>query len=305
VARAHGDLPGADTAGFALELEPAQAGSYGLEVEGPNRQSEPLATLRLAGEAPPRLFFMHIAKAGGSTINRYFRSRFPAERAVQHLESSTAWRDDPARLLKADYLSGHVSLFSIDSRLDLSAYALVTVLREPLDQLVSHLSWVRRLAEPGEEERLALHPPYVQAFAARLAGCDFTRADAVSRLVESLSREERGLVDNCQVRYLTARSPDRVDASDLDLARRALPRFARIGLVDRLDAFLAGVARDMAWPLPGAFGRENVTPSFYGLEEPAPGVLEALEPLLAFDRELVAGVRESLAARWRPEATAD
>jgi hypothetical protein len=289
VSRVYADWPGADRPGFRLVLP--FPGSWTLLGEAQDGKREPLAELEWEDKGFQKLFFMHIAKAGGSSVNAYFSRQFAPDQARQHLESAPAWSSDPRSLERHDFLSGHVNSVAIDRHLSLDDFRRVTVLREPLEQLISHLAWIRRLAAPGEEERYEAHPPYVQAFADKLAMTDFSDPRALEALVDGLTREERGLVDNCQCRYLTDTVPDRVQAEHVPAAIERLGWFHHVGFVDRLDPFLAEVARAMAWPLPVTRARENVTREFFGLESPSDAQIAALGPLTRFDEEVLAAAR--------------
>jgi hypothetical protein len=289
VARAYADWPGAERPGFRLVLP--GPGTWTLLGEAPDGKREPLAQLEWEDKGFQKLFFMHIAKAGGSSVNAYFSRQFAPDEARQHLESDPAWSSDPRSLEKRYFLSGHVNSVAIDRHLKLEGFRRVTVLREPLEQLISHLAWIRRLAAPGEEERYAAHPPYVRAFADKLEMTDFSDPRALNALVDGLTREERGLVDNCQCRYLTDTVPDWVQAGHVSAAVERLGWFHHVGFVDRLDDFLAAVARAMGWPLPVKRGRENVTREFFGLASPSDAQIAALAPLTRFDELVLAAAR--------------
>jgi hypothetical protein len=289
VSRVFADWPGADRPGFRLVLP--GPGTWTLFGEGKAGNREALAEIDLDDDRRQKLFFMHIAKAGGSSVNAYFSRQFAPDEARRHLESDPAWRSDPSSLEQRCFLSGHVNSVAIDRHLALEGFRRVTVLREPLEQLVSHLAWIRRLAAPGEEERYEAHPPYVRAFADKLAATDLSDSGALEALVAGLTREERGLVDNCQCRYLTDTVPDWVRAEHVPAAVERLKWFHHVGFVDRLEAFLAEVARAMAWPLPVRMGRENVTREFFGLASPSAGQIAALKPLTRHDEAILAVAR--------------
>jgi hypothetical protein len=294
VARIYADWPGTRRPGFRLVLP--GPGVYALLGEDSDGGRELIGELELADTDKQRLFFMHIAKAGGSSVNAYFSRQFAPEEATRHLESDPAWSHDPRLLEQRFFLSGHVNSVAIDRHLKLDGFRRVTVLREPLEQLVSHLAWIRRLATRGEEERYEAHPPYVRAFADKLAATDFREPRALEALVDGLTREERGLVDNCQCRYLTDTVPVWVQEEHVPAAIKRLEWFDHVGFVDRLDDFLAEVARAMGWPLPVGGGRENVTREFFGLATPSADQRAALAPLTRFDEIVLA------AARGRPPA---
>ncbi len=170
VTRAYADWPGAGRPGFRLVIP--GPGVYTVLGESDDGEHTPVGSIELEATAGQKLFFMHIAKAGGSSVNAYFSRQFAPDEATRHLESDPAWRDDPRSLEQRYFLSGHVNSVAIDRHLSLEGFRRVTVLRAPMEQLVSHLAWIRRLAEPDEQERYAAHPPYVQAFADKLAAMD-------------------------------------------------------------------------------------------------------------------------------------
>ena len=66
------------------------------QVEGEHGQSERIGQLRLVPEEQPRLVFMHIAKAAGSTVNAYLASHYAKGSFLLHLESEKAWRSNPS-----------------------------------------------------------------------------------------------------------------------------------------------------------------------------------------------------------------
>ena len=291
-AEVHAACPGADRAGFEMSLSPPAPGTYWLAAVSEQGDAERFAEIRLVEEDQPRLLFMHIAKAAGSTVNRFLASHYAEGSYLLHIESEAAWRDDPGSLHKYDLLSGHVGLFALKRRFGTGGYRLVTVVREPFAQLTSHLAWVRRLSDPGEEQRFNRHPEYVQAFSRKLAGLDFTHVADLRRLIAGLSDVERQLVDNCQVRYFTrVENNASVTADDLLSAQGATTEFHRIGLAEDLEGFLSALAGDFGWPAPDRTARDNVTRNFYGLEQGGPEVRAALQPLARYDMQLYDFIR--------------
>lgn len=291
-AQVHATCPGADRAGFEMSLSPLAPGSYWLAAVSEQGQAERFAEICLVEEDQPRLLFMHIAKAAGSSVNRFLASHYADGSYLLHIESEATWRDDPGSLQKFDLLSGHVGLFALKRRLGEGRYRLLTVVREPMAQLTSHLAWVRRLSDPGEEHRFDRHPEYVQKFSRKLAGLDFTNAADLLQLTASLTDGERQLVDNCQVRYFTrVEDGASVTAEDLVAAQGATAEFYRIGLAEDLEAFLSAIAGDFGWPAPERAARDNVTRDFYGLEGGGPEIRAALQPLLRYDTQLYDFIR--------------
>ncbi len=281
-----------DAAGFQLTLDIPAPGQYVVEAKFKEGRVTPLAIIEIGEYESPKLVFMHIAKAAGSTVNSYFASQYPKSRYATHIESDNRWRKDPDYLQKFDFFSGHVGIFSLGRRFDLSRYYLVTVVREPFVQLSSHLAWIRKLSDPGEEHRLDRHPEYIRVFSDKLAKLDLSSPRDLKMLVQSLTEEQRQLVDNCQVRYFTrVELGQRVSSKNVRSAVKATGLFNRIGTADDLDQFLNDVADDMGWSVPPVIKKENVTRNFYGLENAGIRVRSALKPLVRYDIQLYDYIR--------------
>ena len=291
VATAHPEINHAATSGFEGQLALSQPGCYWIEVVQPDRVRIPIFRLSLSDPAtkPAKLMFMHIAKTAGSSMNRFIADSIGADRCAFHLEIDKRWRDPSGlrQLGEKVAISGHVTYRMFAERLDLAEYVKVTMLRNPLDHLISHLAFIRRLADPSQRTRLNGHTPAIQAFVAKLAALDFTDYNSVRDLVANLQPFERVLVENCQTRYLSHVPPVRpVDKHALNVARGALHKFDILGFTETIDVFLDSVASRMGWPRPKTAPRENLHPERYGIDATNPAIRAALQPLIHFDSAL-------------------
>lgn len=291
VAQLHARIRHAATCGFGGQLTLAEAGSYRIECAAADGHWLPLFTFSLRDPAlkPTRLMFMHIAKTAGTSVNRFLADNAGAANCAFHLEIDPRWRsaEGRARLANVAVISGHITYPALKRRLDCADYLKATVLRDPTEQLFSHLSFIRQLAEPSERQRLAGHTPSIQAFAAKLAATDFGSAEALAALVDGLLPEELMLVDNLQVRYLSAVAPgERVQQAHLEDARHALSEFEIVGFTDELGEFLGRIAGARGWPQPLAVPQENRQPARYGLETATAEIVAVLKPLLRYDEKL-------------------
>jgi hypothetical protein len=276
--------PNADQAGFSMDLETPAVGRYWLRAEGEQGQNLPFAELILEERTQPRLLFMHIPKAAGSTVNSYLASHYRKRRHEVHVESHPKWNRDDNYFRSLDFISGHVTLALLAKRLNLENYYKVTVVREPYAQLASHLAWVRKLSDPGEEVRFKNHPDYIQQFSRKLLAADFSKPRSIRKLVKSLTELEQRLVENCQVRYFAPVAAGKAASkADLTAAIQACQIFDRIGTTQTIDEFLRDVARDMGWAEPVQAGRENISRGYYGLDISRFRTRSALEPLVRFD----------------------
>ncbi|NTV94301.1 MAG: sulfotransferase family protein [Thiobacillus sp.] len=238
------------------------------------------------------IVFIHIAKAAGSTVNRYFLDRLGRERCALHIESDLAWRDDEARarlVTDKTFLSGHIMYREFRDKLDLGDCFTFTFLRDPRAQVVSHLAWIRRLAESAEAARLAAHPPYIARLAGKLAGLDLGNAGQMAGFVAGLGPEEHALLDNPQVRYLRGgRNQGPVNEGDVQSAKARLGRLDAFGVVEELQDGLAGIARALGLAPPATLPSENVQEDKYGMSAADPRLMAALHPLIRHDLELYA-----------------
>lgn len=303
VARRLGLAEGA-TPGFIVRLDGLDACTPQIEVHlcEPGR-SRPLARIGLESvelEIPRRVFYMHVAKTAGSSVNAFFADRLGAQNCALHVESDPRWRTSEglATLARLPFLSGHIRLREIRQKLPHAEYALVTTLREPLSHLMSHIAWIRSLSEPEARQRLLRHPEYVQRLSALMTELPLDRPEGLETLQQRMEPEARALLDNCQTRYLAAGTCGHgVQASDLASAIKGLHAFLVVGMADELDSFLAACAGQIGAAGPVAAPTENVAARHYGISAGTPGWAEAAEPLIRFDRQLVAAAQATTAAR--------
>ena len=279
--------PDAGRAGFEFSLTAPPTGNFELIAEFDNGKRTRLANIELVRSSQPKLLFMHIPKAGGSSVNRFLASHYARNRHAIHIESNPDWHADASEIRRLEFVSGHVPLPILARKLNLDDYFRITVLREPYSQLASHLAWVRRLADTGQEERFANHPAYAQKFAQKLKAADLSNPGALASLFAGLEEPEQRLVENCQVRYFCGPEPGRsVNKVDLDKALAACDEFDLIGIIPRLHEFLADVAMTMGWQAPGQRITENVSSTYYGLDPRNPELREAMKPLVRYDLQL-------------------
>ncbi|WP_428311564.1 hypothetical protein [Hydrocarboniphaga sp.] len=291
VAKAHPKIKHAASCGFGGHLPVTEEGSYRIECATAGQRWQPLFSFSLRDPArrPTQLMFMHIAKTAGNSVNRFLSDNAGAAHCVLHLEVDPRWRSSigRAQIAAMPVISGHITFPAFKRRLDAANYIKVTLLRTPLDHLISHLEFIRYLADPSQRQRLTGHAPTIQAFAAKLAATDFSSGEAVRGLVDQLLPEELMLVDNLQVRYLSAVAPGaRVQRAALNDARHALNEFDHVGLTEMIGDFLGGIAQRMGWPPPRYIPEENRNPGRGSIDPGIPEVRAALQPLIEFDQLL-------------------
>ena len=189
----------------------------------------------LQGELP-RVFFMHIPKTGGTTLNAFATQYYPQDKSAIHIEAS---HPDNYPQLGHDksYLAGHLTIQKIKQSFDISLFDLVTILRDPYRQLHSHLAWIRRIGADRSSGFFLKHEDCIQDLAIRLNESDLTSNSNLKAFVEQIEGFALDFFDNIQTRYFLDYRPEKVSAKDLQNATGNIKLFSVIGAAEKLEDF--------------------------------------------------------------------
>jgi glycosyltransferase involved in cell wall biosynthesis len=194
--------------------------------------------------ADRRAIFVHVPKTAGSTLLRVMEREYaPAPVAMlygnlsEKLEALRALGPGEQRKVRA--VAGHMAM-GLDHDLA-GASAYLTILRDPVERIISHYHYVRsRPHEPGH--------------ARAMEGID-SLDDYVRRSVFA------AIVNNGQTRLLGGDVGAMAQPADAAALERALAALTRpdvvVGVQDRFDEFLLLACRAFGWGLP-AYRNENV-----------------------------------------------
>lgn len=284
----HPDYYNSEAAGFNLAVPPSshcEDASVTLSLLLQNGEQIPIASI-LTGYAK-KIVYVHIAKTAGTSVNRFLTRHMDASEACLHLESNQDWNKATASFSRKTLLSGHITFSEFSRRLDLRDYYKIITLRNPIDQVLSHIAWIRKLCDEGQQTRYAAHPAYIQDLAIKMTWRDLGDPEQLYDLVSNLTDAEFRLLDNTQTRYLTASTnPAKITEIDLETAKSNLRCFDAIGFSHSLGDFFEKIARDMNWPPRLDIPFENVSTDKYGLDPANPEIIDNLKPLIQFDRQL-------------------
>nr|WP_253949147.1 sulfotransferase family 2 domain-containing protein [Mangrovicoccus sp. HB161399] len=194
------------------------------------------------------LFFLHIPKTAGSFVARLFADRLGSdacitfqEREVQHAVS----KGGPLSFLGHDFVSAHSPMATLRTAGVPHHYRIFTVLRDPLDRLVSHLNWLDRFNHGIDLHSHAALKRGMKDFVRSLAGLDPDSTADMRRLFTLDSLAKARMLFNIQSAMLFApRAGDILALTDLDslTAAQMHKRLSRLAFCATLDQFKQGLA---------------------------------------------------------------
>ena len=199
-----------------------------------------------------KIFYLHIAKTAGTSINHYIASHFPPSDSTVHIENDPMWpTDNKTHYQSKKFISGHISLVRFLQTYPSKQYYKFATFRKPIDHIISNLSWVRHLSDVGNEKFLHGHPSWAQEVSHRLSKIDFADIDQLSHFIANLSTFEKALFDNGQSRYLLAIPGSQlVNEQTNKMALKNMMRLDLIGITELYNETLAMLAHDLGWKIP-------------------------------------------------------
>ncbi len=211
---------------------------------------------------PRPLIFLHMPKAGGTTLEGIIKRQYAGGKSFRFTgsdENAAEFRTLPESERGAfDLLSGHV-YFGIHEHVP-TPCTYITMLRDPVERVVSLYHYVKR--SPG-------HYLHKFGFADRRDVEDFVRRPITAE------------IDNWQTRLLnpqpaTFQPPGSVDEAMLEIAMTNLrDHFAAVGVTGRFDETLVVLARTFGWS-DVSYERQNVTENRQAAEDLPESAVEAI-----------------------------
>ena len=191
---------------------------------------------------PPLVFFLHLPRTAGTTLARVIERQYTSEAILPLYDSSTGeelGRVPPARLDSLRAVVGHFYFGAHRFLGRPSTY--VTVLRDPVDRVISHYYFVR-----GYPTHYLHETARRMSLSEYVISCDL--AEPNNDQTRLLCGEYQGSV------------PDRCTHEMLPVAKKNLREHcAVVGLTEDFDRSLIVMKRVLGWSTP-FYVRQNVSP---------------------------------------------
>lgn len=236
-----------------------------------------------------KLFFLHIPKTGGESVNRVLGESIGP--GVLHAESYRS--RSFAGLLTGGYrfISGHLTNYEARSLLG-AEFRFATVVRKPEEHLISHIGWALHLNEPQNETRLRRHSSEVRQLCGYLRSYNLSEASSFERFVKDLPDVGHLFFNNCQTRYVSNR-PNKLQYTENDgkAAASDLYAFDCIGLFHDLESFVGSVGELVGSPMRLGSVKENVLGNRFGIGQ-FEAFPELVDPLVCADKILYEAAKD-------------
>lgn len=228
------------------------------------------------------LIFVHIPKTAGSTLSSILERQYDPSKTWKFYPTYSSARESfnyfqklpESERIKFKLVSGHIYYGLHDLLPQPSTY--ITMLRDPIDRLVSSYYFIRRHST---------HPFHQDAKSMSLI--DFF----------SCVERTRGF-NNCQVRFLAGYDGDSVNEEVLSLAKQNLQSsFAVVGLQEKFDESIILMKNLLGWHHHFFYSKKLVSKKRPAKEKLSPAELKIMEKHNELDLELYEYARKIFRAR--------
>lgn len=234
-----------------------------------------------------KIFFLHIPKTAGSSLNQMLSEHFKKKKTKLHIESDRKNNYNAVNPQKLDFISGHIRLHDVINQFSLNNFLRVTILRNPYDQLISHINWLRFIGTNPDGKFFKAHSKPIQELSLQTKQYNFEETDEVERFVKEMPPLGHRLFNNCQTRFLlNKKNPEAISGESAKEAIETLHYFDIIGTVEQLDLFMQKVYQKMDWGKPKKILKTNELNNKYKLQRDSDDLKKVLAPLLTEDQVL-------------------
>jgi hypothetical protein len=214
------------------------------------------------------LIFIHIPKTAGSTLNKIIKSQFP-NKSIFKIDASKEDKSieelrklDKKERNKIRCVMGHMS-FGVHKDLPRS-FEYITVLRNPVDRVISLYYFILRKQDHPLHERLVANNMTLE---------DFINDKTIASSIENL-----------QTRLISGKKTDNI--TRLHLAQKNLKKyFIAVGITEKFDTSLELFSQKLGWKI-SDYQSINITQDRPQTSQFPQHIIRAIEEKNAWDMEL-------------------
>jgi len=221
-----------------------------------------------------KICYVHVPKTGGTSVNDFFANYF--KRYYFHIEGSNIQIKE--LLKKYDFISGHVSYGAIKDKISNECIKLISF-REPYNFVISHLSWIRKLADPGEEKRFQSHPKIFQEIALKMKTYDFSDSNQINDFINWIEKKKFFYLHDTQTLYLDKHK-------NIERAEKLLNDFEFVGITENLEDFFKLIDYELNLNLLSKISvpKKNINENKYGFDINNEDTKKVLDRLIEKDK---------------------
>jgi hypothetical protein len=231
-----------------------------------------------------KIFFMHIPKTAGSSLNKMLASNFIKRNTQLHIETDRKNNYKNVDLTNLKMVSGHIHLYDIIKNFNLNNFLRITVLRNPYEQLISHINWLRFVGSKPNGKFFKAHSEPIREVALKTKEINFTNTTEVERFITQMPPIGNRLFNNCQTRFLLNKKKPTIDKGSAQEAIKTLHYFDLIGTVENLDTFMEKIQEKMYWEKDKKIIKSNALNNKYKLDKNSGKLKNILKPLFQEDQ---------------------
>lgn len=226
-----------------------------------------------------KLFYFHVPKTAGTSLNQFISQNIPKHHF--HIESVESLNKKFCE--EYNFLSGHVSYNRMNKITSLKEWITFATFREPVSYVISHLKWVKKLSEKGEEERFESHPKIFQKISMKMREYDFSKPSEISEFIQWVESINFFYFHNTQLHYMNQTSNQgNLSKNQIDKAIENLKKIDFIGIQEELDVFMDILSDEFGWSIDEK-PHNNINTNNFGLDINNKAIVDALFPLYKQD----------------------
>lgn len=242
-----------------------------------------------------KFVFIQIPRNAGKSINEIIQNRFDASQCLVNLKKDIFDKidEDQLSLIKNySYISGQVPYSIFNKYLNVGQYNFFAFLRNPIENLVSHLNWVHSFLVNKEIEKNL--PLCIRYLPEKIKKLDISDKKSIFLFLESLTPLEFQFLDNPQTRFLRS-NHDQISVNENDVfdAIFNIKNMIGFGFIDRINSDLEFII-DAHFPMQESLNafllkKENAAIKNINIKHFDEDVLNILNPIIGFDQMLYDG----------------